>query len=370
MTRLKSKPLKVSGAAAHLADLKVFGDEPTFAPGHTLSLTEELTTLNWYSYICDVSNAREYLESYLAKSPEIVAKLKKLPDYAVPRTAAWVVRIESRGARFANPKSAWVLKKLDEAFVSYLNVPEEAAEEPKPNVLARVRDKAGDFIGDIEEALDKRDYAFKLYDYLSQNNVSGRVANQIVDYYEPLKEELEDALDGDEEVKEGYAGVPKAELKARLAFVSGLLDDAEKFTDNKRAQRKPRKKKVKTADKILQFFKPKPKDDEHKIVSVNPVAVLGAQEVWTFNTTYGILTVMRADGPGGLNVHRTAITGYDEKTSVSKRIGRKAHEILPQVTGGGKVVRRKLMDRIKTAAINPIKDRVNEDVILLYVSKT
>jgi hypothetical protein len=131
-----------------------------------------------------------------------------------------------------------------------------------------------------------------------------------------------------------------------------------------RKQRAPRKKKAPTADKLLKNFQFQKESNEYKLKSVAPESVLGAQELWTFNTKYKVLTVFRASGHAGLSVKRTAIVGFDQDNSVSKRVGRKTEDTLQRVLTGGKIVLRKLMEEITSDPVK-IADRINNNVVLL-----
>ncbi len=102
-----------------------------------------------------------------------------------------------------------------------------------------------------------------------------------------------------------------------------------------------------------------------KLTSVNPTSILGAQELWVFNTSNKVLTVFRARGPAGLDVNRTSITGYDVDTSVSKKIGRNTEKIIDRVLNGGKVVLRKLFDDEISSGFIKTSERLNTNTLLL-----
>ena len=59
--------------------------------------------------------------------------------------------------------------------------------------------------------------------------------------------------------------------------------------------------------------------------------------------------------------------GFDEKTSVTKKI-RKPDLVLKEVVGGGKISLRKLMDTIKCVP-KTATGRINSDTILLRAIK-
>lgn len=361
------KPNRVSHAAAAIIESTAYGPEPEYEVGTVLTSGQAGAALNWYSYMGDHKDARTYLKDYLVSQgrQDEVRKLGFLPDWAVPLTAAWVIRIENRGAKFPTDQTFFIEQKLKESFKFLPKVESEIVVQ----ISERVVDKSVDLIAEIDGVLDNRDTEFSVYEYLKERNVTGKVARQIIEYYQPLADELEMALTKkDEQVVEAYSHLKKPELRQYHDMVKSVIEDAEKFNDVKKASRKPRKKKVKSTASIVQFMKPKDEDKEFKIKSVNPANILGASEVWLFNTVYKTLTVLYAKSDKGLGIHRTAVTDYDEEKSMTKRIGRKANLILPVVLNGGKVERRKIIEKVNTDKIQH-KDRVSGDVIILRVSK-
>jgi hypothetical protein len=118
-------------------------------------------------------------------------------------------------------------------------------------------------------------------------------------------------------------------------------------------------------DKLLKHFKYQKESTEYKIASISPDKIIGCQELWTFNTKNKIVTVFRALDRGGLQVKRTSITGFDEKTSLSRRTGRQTENIVDKIKNSGKIVLRKLMDELKGDLA--LQERINENTILLKV---
>jgi hypothetical protein len=208
-----------------------------------------------------------------------------------------------------------------------------------------------------------------MYKTLQSSEFPASMATKVADYYRPVMQEIIDAIGKkDEQLVEAYSKYTKVQLKARLALYTGIVEDCEKYSGNLRKARKPRKKKTVPVEQKMKFFQYQKQDNAMKLNSVNPETLLGAQELWAFNTKYKTLTVFRARGPAGLDVKRTAIIGHDEENSRAKKIGRKTEELVNKVLSGGKVALRKMFDDIKTDEIK-ISDRINTNVILLRVVK-
>jgi hypothetical protein len=144
-----------------------------------------------------------------------------------------------------------------------------------------------------------------------------------------------------------------------------MIDDVQRYGNVTKKVRKPSKPRTISMDKKLKNFKYQKENNDYKIASINPEKIIGAQELWTFNTKYKIVTVFRAIDRGGLQVKGTSIINYDEKTSISKGTGRKPEIVLDKIQNSGKIVLRKLMEELK--ADKALQARINENTVLMKV---
>jgi len=118
-------------------------------------------------------------------------------------------------------------------------------------------------------------------------------------------------------------------------------------------------------EKMVASIKYKVKDDSLKLQSVDPIRVVGAIQLWIYNTKTRKLGVYNASDESGLKVKGTTIKNYEEATSVSKTL-RKPDKVLPTVTDGGKIQLRKVLDSINSKPIK-MNGRINKDTLLLRV---
>lgn len=362
------KTVRTTKTETYLVNQKYLGDEPMFK--NSYSEAEYARALSWYHAQSTVSEAREYIETYLTTTGRTadLKKFKSVSDNWVPMTAAWIARMIGRGIKVRDESKAYMERKFTEAFEKHSSNNIQDVKVEKTNVVSiqdRIRDKANDLIGDVEEMIDKGE-EFSLYDWMKANEIPATYAPRIAAYYAPVLAELIEASEGvDPQLKEGYKNFTKKQLEARVLFFNNLIEDAERYADTTKKVRVPRKPRTVSNEKKLKNFKFQKEDNNYKIASVNPEKVIGCQELWTFNTKYKTLTVFRALDRGGLQVKGTSITNYDENTSVTKRTGRKPEMYVDKVLNGGKVVLRKLMDELKNDA--PLAYRINENTILLKV---
>ena len=99
----------------------------------------------------------------------------------------------------------------------------------------------------------------------------------------------------------------------------------------------------------------------------DPANIVGATQLWIFNTKTRKLGVYNSIDAGGLSVKGTTITNYNESTSIQKTV-RKPEVILPNVLKGGKIILKKLLPDIN-AVEQALTGRINSDIILLRVIK-
>lgn len=372
------KKQKKTRSEVYLVNQKYLGDEPVFKPGQILTDSERIRAYTWYGSMAEIAEARDWLSDFLFKNgrKEDARKLKSVPDNLFPLTAAWIARMSSRGVQFSTHTYDFLDDMVAKAFAG--RQIEEKVEKPaaeKPNIQERIKDRVNDLIGHLEEVMDMHSTGeiddFDAYEYCQNMQIPAQHAVKMAGYYAGQYEELEMAVDGsDPQIKEAYARYSKKWVKARLAFVEKLMTDLLRYGQNAKKLRAPRKKKPQSVEKKLKNFRYQKEFQDMKLASAPPEQIVGAQELWTYNTKYKILTVFRALDRGGLDIKGSAIIKYDEKTSMSKSIGRTEaakNSTIDTAVSGGKVALRGLMNLQKTD--KPLAYRINENTILLRIVK-
>jgi hypothetical protein len=264
-----------------------------------------------------------------------------------------------------------MLQKLHD-LIQAVKLPDEDIAPQPTNVVSiqdRIENRASELIGDLEQQVDvfilngKND--FDVAEWFRNRAVKAQVANKIKEYYQPIYAEAYDALRStDPDIKYAYKHWKKSELKAYVAFLQSIIAMCETQATVVKATRKSRKKKVKPAAVLVAKMKYKEKNET--LTSIKPTDIVGAFQLWVFNDKTKALTVYNAVG-AGLSVKGSTITGFDEKSSVTKTV-RKPDVILPRLLEGGKIVLRKLMDELKTKE-KAATGRINTDTIILRAIK-
>ena len=224
--------------------------------------------------------------------------------------------------------------------------------------------------GMIDEQSVNRDFTFDAYKFLQEQSANPIVAKMIADNYAGFLNELQIASEkSDEQVTEGYAHIKKADMKKTIAFITNIIDSANKFKQNEKIirVRKPRKLKVKSADQLTKSVKYCRSFSELNLVSINPSEIIGVTSIWIYNTKYRKLGVYVSTPYQTLSVKGTTIININEELSVSKTL-RKPEVQLNEFAKATKVTLRKFLDNIngKAASLN---GRLNEDTIILKAFK-
>jgi hypothetical protein len=257
---------------------------------------------------------------------------------------------------------------------------EEGAIEIKPTVVQpsiqeRLREAANRMTDEIEDALEEFQKnpeafdpkAFKLLSLLRGKQAKAAHARIIKDFYVRQHDELVEAAQGKcEQLKEGYSHLSKANMKKITQFYSEILSACDMLMQEAKVNRAPRKTKAKPVEKIIAKMKFMKQDDKLKVVSINPADIIGAKELWVFNTKTRKLGKYVASEFQELGIKGTSVTGYNETASVQKTL-RKPEEQLKEFKAAGKVQLRKFLEDIKAVDIK-LNGRINEDTVLLKVA--
>ena len=253
------------------------------------------------------------------------------------------------------------------------------AEKPvvyTPSIQDRVREAAYRMTEEIEDAIegfqaDPENFdpkAFKMLNLLKGKEVKSAHARIIKSFYARQLSELEELASGkgDEQLKEAYSHRSKKQIRNLIAFYQEIASACDMLAQEAKVNRAPRKAKEVSKDKLIAKLKFMKSNEPLKLVSINPVDIIGAGELWIFNTKTRKLGKYVAAEFNTLNVKGTTITNFDEFKSIQKTI-RKPEEKLKEFKAANKVALRKFLDDIN-ATDTKMNGRINEETILLKVA--
>ena len=321
-------------------------------------------------------------------SDKDVRAVKKSKDWRVSTTMGAIAHCLNRGmtavrADFNDGKSSavWlgnaIAKLVEEGRYDVEEVESTVSPAEKsvqPTIQERLRDVAVRMTEELEDAYTSfqedpdsfNPKAFKVLNLLKGKQAKAAHARIIKDFYASDLAEIEEALLGkDEQLKEGYSHLSKTQMKKLAEFLKEIDGACTMLMQEAKVNKKPRATKAKPKEKIVEKLKYLKSDEALKLVSVNPADIVGAKELWVFNTKTRKLGKYVAADFSDLSVKGTSVTGFSEMLSVQKTL-RKPAEQIKEFKAAGKVALRKFLEDIKSVDIK-LNGRINEDTILLKV---
>ena len=380
--KIKTKQTKVRNPAFH--DEKYTGGEPDW-DASDIELSDAdfdhklRKSFYYYNYYYSQKDARKNVIEWLRLqtkryTKEQIKAFERSGDRSIPMTACCIIMAHIRANMPLKPRhieflDECILKAIDGAAPEAVEVVvEEKAVVRAPTIQDRLNEKTSEIIGELEGHYDDATLSvkstFKPYDYLVSNNVIQSQLGKYEAVYNDRKAELELAMaKKDADLKEGYAHYKAADFKRMIAWIDNLMAAIEQYRGVKKATKKARVKKAPSKEKVIAKLKYAKTHAELKIVSINPAEIVGATELWIYNTKYRKLGRYVAEAYKTLSVKGTSIINFDESKSVCKTL-RKPEEQLREFAKAGKVQLRKFLDDIK-ATESRLNGRMNAEIVLL-----
>lgn len=334
--------------------------------------------LNWYN--------NHWAEADYRKSALAYLKHAKLTSYVPAVNACDAIEVRTIGAignliiRNEYVELEYVerlLFKLEALKEKYTKVEKPARKEVvtsvvKTNIQDRILDLARNIGADLDEEIEnfvRNGYKseFSVKDFLQTRQVTGPVSKKIAEFYKAEIDEVTVALSRtDEELTEAYSHIPKRNLKKYLDFLKNIVTECGVQVVAVKALRKPRAKKVKSPLKLTEMVKYKATDAELNLTSIVASKIIGAAELWIYNSAYRKLAVYYAADAAGLSVNRQSLINFDATKSEMKTL-RDPKKFFADLKNMGKRAMQNAFKAIKTKSSTP-KAHINEDMILLTVN--
>jgi len=378
----KKKKLRTQG----LAGEKYLGQEPTWTKEEWNSTENKqsllISAFNWYNYYYGKSESKQFIFDWLEDDKSKQAILN-VPDSEIKQTLGWIARLLVRGIYLPQDISSRlqsdIQRLVKESTKAKIEL-EKQSSKPTITIQDRVEAKSRFYCSKIDALVDafmdnrfSESEPFSLHTMLSTASVPPVVAKDVLSTITKTLDELRLAKSGkDEQLKEAYQFIKKAQMVRFIEFMERLSSEAEKYLGTakqvRRASSKPRiskKPRKRDPQKVLSKVKYMKEFPEMGLKSEIPTKIIGADQVWVYNTKTRILGSYISSGSNGLDLKGTTIKGFDEKTSMVKKL-RKPESVLPIVMESGKVGLRKILPELSTKPIKP-NGRINEDMVILRV---
>jgi|LakMenEpi03Aug12_release.lakeMendotaPanAssembly.Ray.scaffolds.fasta_scaffold00352_86 hypothetical protein len=348
------------------------GNEPKF--NGELTNLDLMKTLSWYAQNKVTKDSYKYASDYFKKKLKLNAE--DALDGKSP-TFGFVCRILLNGGELPIQYRNWfqdevesVKKKLEQNKVKVIV---KVDDSNKVTIQDRIKEKSSECIAELESQIDQlieTDFKANVSPYAVMNTLDIKSVHvkMILEEFKKKRNEFDEVMNTDDkDLKEGYSNFTKTQLKKLIAYCDQIILDCGKVTGEAAKTRKPRKRKVKTAEQLVGKMKYCAEFEELKIKSVEPKLIVGVMQLWVYNTKTRKLGCYHAEDAGGLTVKGSTIQNFNETKSIQKKL-RKPEVTIPEVMSGGKVFLRNVIDGIK-AVPSALTGRINEDTILLKVSK-
>lgn len=342
------------------------------------------------------NTVREFIKKNYGRSE--VAAINNLPEWKLSNYSHWAITAYwlSNGYQVPESYSTGLKKYIEQLIAEGRAVAEKkkASDKAKavanaPTIQDRIQEQVYDAVEDIEEWIegflrDKKTFDPKGFDFtahFAKFGVTQAHARKIMALYQAELEEarqvanmptpqaiskIKDEREKDfaQQLREGYSHLTKKDTQAYLSALETLVGACMLVIDASKATRKPRVKKAPSKEKAVSKVKYKVSDDRYQIASVNPIELIGATEIWVFNTkTRKLGKYVAADDAKVMTVNGSTIIGFDEDKSIQKTL-RKVEDTLKEFKNSGKIRLRKFLDEIKTTETK-LSGRLNTDTVIL-----
>ncbi len=358
-------------------DFKMSGPEKQWEKPveHKDRKIELITALSYYNHYCSDKDAKIFVETYI-KDLKVPFKdsnnISSLNEKLFHGPVAWLCRMSSRGWDLSDRERNYINEKILFLISSAISVQSAEKNSPAVNIQKRTEEAICEVAGELEGEIDKFILSnfkseFNPYEFLKKNNIKPLYAKRFVEMFTKsyIKELKDVVLKTDEQLNEGYSMWKPAQTKKLQAFVQKIVDDSVAWADNVKKSKVPRKKKVKSADKLIKRLKYIKNDTELNLVSVDPIKLIGSSEVWIFNVKTRRMDHYISNGPAGISVKGSTLQNFNEENSTTKTI-RKPLELSKNIVIGTTRAANKYFDGLKTK-IKKSTGRLNAFSLILRI---
>jgi len=327
---------------------------------------------NYFHYDLDGKDCSILLKKYIRKGwkKDEVTEILKHPEWAFKMfafraCAAWWI-MEGLGDQpdykkdldnyiddlLANP---WVTDDDDDED-------QPVVKKEKPNPQKLMANKINDTILTDLEGWDDDGGEISVFGLMTAHRLKTAMPGKMV------REWCEERIGWLEDPKEcGYDYMSAKELTAKIKQLKGIIEDADRYTLSLKATRKVTVPKPRAAEKQVSKLKYMPRFDEFKLTSINPLQLVGALRLYTYNTRSKELTEYLSLRREGIEVVGTTIKGYDLEHSRRVKL-RKPNDFLSIILKKTPNQINKEWEELTTKTYPGPNGRIGADVILLRVS--
>ena len=332
-----------------------------------------IKALNWYNVNAEEKDIRSYIEYHLKQNnlKDYVYCVSKASLYEIKGIGV-IARLLRRDQHVELNEIEKTHRMLDDLKAKYVRpvaqlTAQKRSEQPVLSIQDRIAEAArlhaGEIDGEIDNFAMNKTSEFSMKSYLLSNQVSGAVSKKIGENFKPLLAELNEALLGKcPQLKEAYSYLTKRELRKFAEFVEQIIADCSQQAVSAKVTRKPRARKAKPASVVVKKMAYMKEFAPLKLKSIPPEKIIGASELWVYNTASRKLIVFYGADGGYLGVSGMSITNYDVNKSEVKTL-RKPEEFFKGLTSMGKRAMANAWKSVRAKTSSP-RARINDEMII------
>ena len=366
-----------------VADSKVMGAEPIWVADYEPAdyQSEFGKALNWYNFIVDQKDCREFLVDWFKGDATKLKALSQISDRMLPRTYANSARIAMRGFPLTDEHKARIWEKVEERVSKKTVLIEDdtAAPEPVVKVIKKPLVAATFIVSDVDDEIEKLingEDTRTVSQILIPYRLTDKNYLDCVEKIEPILAEFAELVevrrlpktqltDSQEQLLESYSHLTTMKsVKDIVKLLESYVSDLKKSYVSKQVA-KVRKKKPKDKSKLVQNLKFLVTDAALDVTSVEPINLLNCSEVWTFDTKTRKISKYFSPVSGSITVKGASLVGFDENFSNS-RLLRKPETQVKEFSELKKNDLTKWYSAVKSKS-GPVRARLTPTTLILKV---
>lgn len=319
-----------------------------------------MLALNFYNREHNSKEKRAWAVAHYGKGVKFSSDI---PDYRF-KTLGALCRIVDNGNSLSEKHTIVMENEFDllQKVVQSKKIEVVVDTKPVIGIQEKMDQKVSEFLGEFAGLVDEYTMTRtnpNVEKLVNSMGIRGPMVKKVLARVSGTMEELQEAIAGvDKYLVEGYSNFKKSELKKLLGIYQQLesaLVQAKVLT-----VRKTRVAKVKPASVIAAKVKYQIENADLNLKSINPATVVGASELYLFNTKYRKMQYYEAVVGKELTWKGTTLLNFSVEKSFSKTI--RKPEVIQSLEG-----KRMFAKFVKEAKATPgkVTGRVNAECVLI-----
>lgn len=318
-----------------------WGAEPTWE-----NLTEDQAkgkyffSLNWYNYMANDAQKKKWVLDYAKKKKMKEDVLKRLQSVDAKRfdvgygdagendmgmDMGVYARLLALGAPVPKEKETKLKKYIVYLITKKSSTSDDSTSTNTPNIQENIRNKASVILAEILNIEEKmissrfKESGQEALNILKREETKGVHCKFIKDELGTMIKEIESSSK-DVDLKEAYSVFKKPELKKYLNWLKSLVTECDLKIANMSRTRKPRKKRVRSAEDVAKRAQIQESFSELNLKSMPASSIVGSSSVVLFNTKTKELQLLSSFPGQELTIKGTTIFNFDPSSSTKKKV--------------------------------------------------